>query len=53
MNASFDLVENDLGQLALKRPGEEDVADIRIKRAGGQPAAISYHRYLHERQAQS
>lgn len=33
MNASFDLVENDLGQLALKRPGEEDVADIRIKRA--------------------
>ena len=33
MNASFDLVENDLGQLALKRPGEEDVVDIRIKRA--------------------
>jgi len=33
MTASFDLVENGLGQLALKRPGEEDVADIRIKRA--------------------
>jgi hypothetical protein len=29
----FDLVENELGQLALKRPGEEDVADVRVRRA--------------------
>jgi hypothetical protein len=33
VSASFDLVENELGQLALKRPGEEDVADIRIRRS--------------------
>jgi hypothetical protein len=29
----FDLIENDRGQLTLKRPGEDDVADVRIRRA--------------------
>jgi hypothetical protein len=29
----FDLAENDRGQLTLKRPGQDDVADVRIRRA--------------------
>jgi hypothetical protein len=33
MTQAFDLVEDELGQLALKRPGENDVADVRIRRS--------------------
>ena len=33
MTQTFDLVENELGQLALKRPGEEDIDDVRIRRS--------------------
>jgi hypothetical protein len=30
---TFDLQENELGQLVLKRPGEEDVIDVRPRQA--------------------
>ncbi|HEY7090001.1 MAG TPA: DUF1854 domain-containing protein [Tepidisphaeraceae bacterium] len=31
--ADFELIEDDLGALTLRRPGEEDVKDVRIRRA--------------------
>lgn len=33
MSESFELIEGDPGQLILKRPGVEDVRDVRIRRA--------------------
>lgn len=33
MTSTFDLQENELGQLVLKRPGEEDVVDVRPRQA--------------------
>jgi hypothetical protein len=33
MTPAFDLVEAQLGKLTLKRAGEEDVTDVRIRRA--------------------
>ena len=31
--SEFDLITNDRGQLTLKRPGQDDVADVRLRRA--------------------
>lgn len=33
MTLPFDLAEGDLGKLTLKRPGEADVEDVRIRRS--------------------
>lgn len=33
MQPAFDLIDNDLGQLVLKRPGEDDVIDVRPRQA--------------------
>lgn len=33
MDGGFDLVDNDLGQLVLRRPGEDDVVDVRPRQA--------------------
>jgi hypothetical protein len=33
MADSFDLVPDDMGRLTLKRPGQDDVVDVRIRRA--------------------
>jgi hypothetical protein len=33
MSETFDLIEDDRGRLTLKRPGQDDVVDIRIRRA--------------------
>ena len=33
MSESFQLIPDDRGKLTLRRPGEEDVADVRIRRA--------------------
>ena len=33
MPTEFDIIDNDLGQLVLRRPGEEDVIDVRPRQA--------------------
>ncbi|MDB5325435.1 MAG: Domain of uncharacterized function [Phycisphaerales bacterium] len=33
MQPDFDLIDNELGQLVLKRPGEDDVVDVRPRQA--------------------
>ena len=33
MPPPFELTTNEMGRLVLKRPGEEDVADVRVRRA--------------------
>jgi hypothetical protein len=33
MTEQFDLIEDDRGRLTLKRPAQDDVADVRIRRA--------------------
>jgi hypothetical protein len=33
MTSTFELIGNDQGKLTLRRPGEDDVADVRLRRA--------------------
>jgi hypothetical protein len=42
MNDSFELTIDEYGKLTLKRPGQEDVADVRIRRAFPWSAANCY-----------
>ncbi len=33
MDLDFDLIRDDLGRLVLKRPGQDDIVDVRVRRA--------------------